>query len=158
MQYINHLYQMDLCNENRTSVNVAVREISDIAAFWVLLANFLSKNGNFSQFCFSDGYTLYQTLIERWPLRIKWGVNHPLTTSGSSDTDFGLFQPVLAKNTKSAISVSLRDILYMIDIYKNGVLRLKWGFIRLHTSSGSWDMRFWLFSLFKPKWLFQPVL
>ena len=31
----------------------------------------LSKNARFSQYCWSDGYTLYQPLIRKWVLPIK---------------------------------------------------------------------------------------
>ena len=52
--------------------------IGDFWPFW----HFFLKNGHFR---FSDGYTLYQTLIEKLSFRLKWGVYHVHKTSGSGD-------------------------------------------------------------------------
>ena len=52
-----------------------------IYVFWP----FLTKKDNYSHFCWYEGYILYETLIEKWVLRLKCGDNQLHTTSGSGD-------------------------------------------------------------------------
>ena len=55
----------------------------------------LPQKGNFRS---SEGYILYQTLIETHYLRLFWGVNQLRTTSGSWDIRFSQFRPFWPKN------------------------------------------------------------
>ena len=94
-----------------------IKQIRTSSGSWQWFSLFLSILakivGYFSHFCSFKGYVLYETLIGKLVLWIKWGVKHLRTTSGSRDIKFCLFQPFSAKKAISAISVGLMVIHYM---------------------------------------------
>ena len=57
-----------------------------------------SKNGCFNSFCWIWGWTLYQTLIEKWIFRLNWGDFKVSMINGSWDIDYPKIQPFLAKS------------------------------------------------------------
>ena len=73
-----------------------VQEISNwgfFGPFWP----FLVKKGHFR---WSDGYTLYETLIGNLSFRLKWGVYHVRTTNRSGGIDLGNFEPFWPKKAR----------------------------------------------------------
>ena len=59
----------------------------EIQSFWA----FITLMSYFSNFCWSERYTLYETLVGIWPFRLKWGVNQLCRTSRSRDRKFSHF-------------------------------------------------------------------
>ena len=118
--------------------------------FW-LFQPFLRKKANFSHFCWSGGYSLYETRIGKCLFRLKWGVDELRTTNRSWDIEFWLFQPFFAKKANfSHFYWSGGYTLYETRIGKC-LFRLKCGVNELRTTNRSWDIEFWLFQPFFAK-------
>ena len=74
---------------------------------------FFAKCVTFSHFCWSNGYTLYETLVGNWMLRFCWALIQVHWESGSRDMKISHFATFLPKVSFLAISVHLMDIHYI---------------------------------------------
>ena len=120
-----------------------VNELGVFYPFWP----FLAQNGYFR---WSEGYTLYQTLIETYIFYFICGVNQLSTMNGSGDIELGIFncfRPFLAQNGNFRLA---GEYIFYEAVIETWVFWLFWGVSELFTSSGSRDNELGLFCPFLP--------
>ena len=86
-RYITTIVSLDLLINLITLLKTTEIFIFDSPLFSHQVSIF-GENINLSHFCCSIGYTLYETKIGKWILRLKRGVYESHTTTGSRDIDF----------------------------------------------------------------------
>ena len=69
---------------------------------WILIFGFISaifsQNVNLSHSCCANGYTICETQIGKWILRLKRGLCESHAINGSRDIDFGLISAIFSQN------------------------------------------------------------
>ena len=129
-----------------------------IFAFWPFFGPFWPFFRIFCPLQATERYIMYETLLERWALGWKWGVNQVSTVNGTRNREFLQCDPFWAILSIfwifGSFQASERYIMYEILLEK-WVLRSKWAVYRPHTMNISGDIEF---SCFLPYILLLPKL